>query len=344
MIESFSMQNNKYRQLSIEDREEISIGITKGDCQYEIAKKLGVDPATISRELKRNGGRLGYRAHLAQKQAVRKATSRKQGRRVLFENIKLQEYVHTGLRKHWSPDEIVRRMKIEYSQDDSMRISHETIYQYIYVLPRGFLKKELISCLRQERKYRRKKHGRKGKLEETRGKIADMLSIEERPKEVAERIIPGHWEGDLIIGKYNRSAIATLVERVTRYTLIIPLGGKRDAVTVRKAMAKAVKTIPAELRKTLTYDQGKEMSEHKKFTISTGMTVYFAHPASPWERGTNENTNGLIRQYFPKGTEFDKVSTRELKRVQRELNDRPRAVLEYYKPDEVFNNLVALEA
>jgi len=251
--------------------------------------------------------------------------------------------VHAGLRKHWSPNEIVRRMRMEYPQDNSMAISHEAIYQYIYVLPRGSLKKELISCLRQERKYRRKKYGRKGKPEETRGKIADMLSIEERPQEVADRIIPGHWEGDLIIGKYNRSAIATLVERVTRYIILVPLGGKRDATTVRKAMAKAVKTIPAELRKTLTYDQGKEMSEHKQFVISTGMIVYFAHPASPWERGTNENTNGLIRQYFPKGTEFDKVSTRELKRVQRELNDRPRAVLEYYKPDEVFNNLVALE-
>jgi len=337
------MQNSKYKRLSAEDREEISVGIAQGDYQYEIAERLGKSPGTISRELARNGGVSGYRAHLANKRSVRKSTSRKFGCRVLFESMELREYVHAGLRKHWSPNEIVRRIKMEYPQDTSMRISHEAIYQYIYVLPRGALKKELISCLRQERKYRRKKHGRKGRLEETRGKIADMLSIEERPQEVADRIIPGHWEGDLIIGKYNRSAIATLVERVTRYTLLIPLGGKRDAATVRKAIAKAVKTLPKELRKTLTYDQGKEMSEHKQFVISTGMTVYFAHPASPWERGTNENTNGLVRQYFPKGTEFDKVSTRELKRVQRELNDRPRAVLEYYKPDEIFNNLVALE-
>lgn len=337
------MKDVVYSRLSEKEREEISRGLAQGESQSSIAKRLCRNPGTISRELKRAGGKLTYRAHLAQKRSVRKASSRKAGHRLLNENIPLQEFVLAGLRKCWSPNEIVRRMKMEYPQDTSMRISHEAIYQYIYVLPRGTLKKELISLLRQERKRRRAKNGRKGKPEETRGKIADMLSIEERPQEVADRIIPGHWEGDLVVGKYNRSAIATLVERVTRYTLLIPLGGKRDAVTVRKAIAKAVQTLPKELKKTLTYDQGKEMSEHKKFVISTGITVYFAHPASPWERGTNENTNGLIRQYFPKGTEFDKVPTRELKRVQRQLNGRPRAVLNYYKPDEVFNNLVALK-
>jgi len=337
------MQNNIYKRLTFEDREEISIGIIKGEYQHLIAKRIGVSPTTISRELKRNGGISTYRACIAQKKSIRKSTSRKFGHRRLFDNPKLQKYVHAKLRKQWSPKEISERVKSENPKDNSMRISHEAIYQYIYVLPRGALKKELISYLRQERKYRRKKYRRRVNGTETRGKIADMLSIDERPKEVEDRIIPGHWEGDLIIGKYNRSAIATLVERVTRYTLIIPLGGKRDATTVRKAMEKAVKTIPVELRKTMTYDQGKEMSQHKQFVISTGMTVYFAHPSSPWERGTNENTNGLIRQYFPKGTEFDKVSVRELKRVQRLLNDRPRAVLNYYKPDEVFNSLVALE-
>jgi len=337
------MQNSQYKRLSIEDREEIGLGIARGDRQNIIAQSLNVSSSTISRELARNGGKIGYRAHSAQKRSVRKSSTRRFGHRVLFEHPKLRAYVHSGLKKHWSPNEIVKRLKMQYPQDTSMKISHEAIYQYIYVLPRGELKKELISCLRQERKYRRMKHGRRTKTEQSRGKIADMLSIEERPQEVADRIIPGHWESDLIVGKYNRSAIATLVERVTRYTMLIPLGGKRDATTVRKAITKAVKTLHAELRKTLTYDQGKEMSQHKQFVISTGMTVYFAHPASPWERGTNENTNGLIRQYFPKGTEFDKVSTRELKRVQRELNDRPRAVLEYYKPDEIFNNLVALK-
>ena len=222
-----------------------------------------------------------------------------------------------------------------------MRISHEAIYRYIYVLPRGSLKQKLIKALRQERAYRRKQ--KRGNVEETRGKIADMLSIEERPAEVADRSVPGHWEGDLIMGKHKRTALGTLVERTTRYTILVPLGKNKDAMSVRKAYTRALGTMHKEIAKTLTYDQGKEMSEHKQFTIDTGIQVYFAHPGSPWERGTNENTNGLIRQYFPKGTEFDKVSTLEIKRVQRELNDRPRAVLHYQKPDEVINRLVALK-
>ena len=241
------------------------------------------------------------------------------------------------------PREIVTRMQEEYSLDMTMRISHEAIYRYIYVLPRGSLKQTLIKALRQERAYRRKKYGRKGKPEETRGKIADMLSIEERPAEVEDRTVPGHWEGDLIMGKHKRTAIGTLVERTTRYTILVPLGKSKDASSVRQAYTRAFGTLPKEIAKTLIYDQGKEMSEHKQFTIDTGMQVYFAHPGSPWERGTNENTNGLIRQYFPKGTEFDKVPIREIKRAQRELNDRPRAVLRYKKPDEVINKLVALK-
>jgi IS30 family transposase len=233
-------------------------------------------------------------------------------------------------------------MEEEYPHNMTMRISHEAIYQYIYVLPRGALKSTLIKALRQERKYRRKKYGRKGNPEETRGKIANMLSIEERPREVADRSVPGHWEGDLIMGKHKRTALGTLVERTTRYAILVPLTDK-DAVSVRKAYAREFGALPREIAKTLTYDQGKEMSEHKQFTIDTGIQVYFAHPGSPWERGTNENTNGLIRQYFPKGTEFDKVTRREIKRVQRELNDRPRAVLQYKKPDEVINRIVALK-
>lgn len=336
------MKNIKYTRLSDQEREEISRMLAQGLTQRMIAKQLKRNPGTISRELKRNAGKISYRANLAQRRSIRQSSLRKLGHRILFENPALLKIVHAGLRKRWSPNEIVKRMKLEYPQYTSMKISHEAIYQYIYVLPRGVLKKELISKLRQERKYRRLKNGRTSKIDEKRGKITDMLSIEERPKEVADRIIPGHWEGDLVVGKYNRSAMGTLVERVTRYTLLIPLKS-RDARTVRIAMARAIKTLPKELKKTLTYDQGKEMSEHKQFTIATNMKVFFAHPASPWERGTNENTNGLIRQYFPKGTEFDKVSTREIKRVQRQLNDRPRAVLNYYKPDEVFNNLVALK-
>jgi IS30 family transposase len=260
----------------------------------------------------------------------------------MTEEHRLRAYVLSKLKKRWSPREIVKRLKEEYPLDMTMRISHEAIYQYIYVLPRGSLKQSLIRALRQERKYRRKKCGRKGKPEEARGKIADMLSIEERPAEVADRSVPGHWEGDLILGKYKRTALGTLVERATRYAILVPLKTK-NAESVRKAYAREFKTLPKEITKTLTYDQGKEMSGHKRFTVDTGIQVYFAHPGSPWERGTNENTNGLVRQYFPKGTEFDKVSIREIKRVQRELNDRPRAVLHYKKPDEVINRLVALK-
>lgn len=246
------------------------------------------------------------------------------------------------LRLRWSPEEIVARLAEEYPQDTTMRISHEAMYQYIYVLPRGSLKRELVQALRQERKHRRKNGGRKHQAAETRGKIAHMLSIEERPVEVANRTVPGHWEGDLILGKYKRTALGTLVERTTRTTILVPLKAK-DAASVRRAYVKALRTLPPELTKTLTYDQGKEMSEHQRFTIATNITVYFAHPGSPWERGTNENTNGLIRQYFPKGTDFSTVSVREIKRVQRELNDRPRKVLGWKKPDEVFNQLVALK-
>ena len=338
------MQTTTYSRLLDHEREEISIGLASGETQASLACRLHRSPSTISREVRRNRSISGYRAFSAGRKALENAASRRYGKRRLVQEQPLRRYVLFGLRKRWSPEEIVRRMKMAYPQNMSMRISHEAIYQYVYVLPRGSLKKELLSCLRQERKYRRKKGGRKGKPEETRGKIADMLSIEERPKEVEDRIVPGHWEGDLIMGKYKRSAMGTLVERTTRYTIMVPLGRNKDAASVRKAYAKAMRTIPKELAKTLTYDQGKEMSEHKKFTIDTGIQVFFAHPGSPWERGTNENTNGLIRQYFPKGTEFDKVSTREIKRVQRQLNDRPRAALDFYKPDERCNELAALNS
>ena len=337
------MENTSYNRLSDHEREEISRGLAQNEDQTDIALRLCRNPTTISREIKRNGGRAQYRAFLAKQRARRTATSRRRGKSRLNQEDALRAYVVSGLRKEWSPQEIVMRMKMDYPQNTSMRISHEAIYRYIYVLPRGSLKKELIRALRQEHKYRRKKGREKGKTGETRGKIADMLSIEERPKEVEDRTVPGHWEGDLVLGKYKRSALGTLVERTTRYTILVPLGKEKDARSVRKAYAKAFKTIPKELAKTLTYDQGKEMSQHKQFTVDTNMKVYFAHPASPWERGTNENTNGLIRQYFPKGTEFDKVSTREIRRVQRRLNDRPRKTLGYYKPDEAFNKLIALK-
>lgn len=307
----------------------------------DIANRLNRAVSTISRECARSPGK--YRACQAGQTAALHASSRKQGKTKLAKYPILKRYVESKLGNCWSPAQIAERLKTEYPLDMTMRISPETLYQYVYVLPRGSLKQALIKGLRQERKYRRKRKPAGTKILETRGKIADMLSIEERPAEVIDRIVPGHWEGDLIIGKYKQSAIGTLVERTTRYTIIVPLKEK-DAESVRKAFAKEIRTLPKELSKTLTYDQGKEMSGHKRFTLATGMQVYFAHPASPWERGTNENTNGLIRQYFPKGTDFRVVSTRELKRVQRSLNGRPRKVLQYATPQEVFNQVVALDS
>lgn len=338
------MHTHKYRRLTNREREEISRGLAAGIPQIEIAHRLGRHPATISREIRRNSGRRTrseYLAFSASRKAAARAASRRLGKSRLAKEEQLRQYVLEGIKQEWSPREIQERLKKEYPLDMTMRISHEAIYRYIYVLPRGELKKTLIKALRQEHKYRRKKNY--SKTQGNKGKISDMLSIEERPKEVADRSVPGHWEGDMIIGLHRKTALGTLVERTTRYTMLVPLGKKKDAVSVRKAYARSFKTIPVELKKTLTYDQGKEMLGHKRFTVDTGIQVYFAHPGSPWERGTNENTNGLIRQYFPKGTDFSKVSRYQIKRAERRLNNRPRAVLSYDKPIEVINKLVALK-
>jgi len=335
------MQKIRYTRLTDKERESISQGLAQHKPLRQIARELSRSPSTISREIRRNRGKTSYRAFSASRRAKAAASSRKRGRRKIEKQESLLSYVIEKLKGEWSPQEISKRLKIEYAWDMNMQVSHEAIYQYIYVLPRGELKQLLIKGLRQERKHRRAQ--KRGDTAETRGKIANMLSIEERPAEVAERSVPGHWEGDLILGKYKRSALGTLVERTTRYTILVPLGEHKDAASVREAYAEAFKSLPAELKKSLTYDQGKEMSEHEQFTIDTGIQVYFAHPGSPWERGTNENTNGLIRQYFPKGTDFTQVSKEEILEVQRKLNDRPRRALGYLKPDEVINQLVALK-
>jgi len=331
-----------YVRLTDDEREEISRGLAADEDCTCIAERLERSTSTVSRDVRSNGGRMAYRAQSAVRRAWRNASSRHFGQFRLDKDPELRAYVIEHLAARWSPDQIARTLRKEYPDRETMRISPEAIYEYIYVLPRGELKRTLVKGLRQERKYRRKRKTSVQKEQDSRGKIADMLSIEERPQEVADRVIPGHWEGDLIIGKYKQSAIGTLVERTTRFTIIVPLTAK-DAETVRKTYAKEIQTLPAELKKTLTYDQGKEMSEHKQFTLSTGMQVYFAHPGSPWERGTNENTNGLIRQYFPKGTDFRMISPREIKRVQLSLNTRPRKSLGYYTPQEKFNELVALK-
>lgn len=328
-----------YHRLDEDEREEISRMLAQGSTFGDIARSLGRSVSTISNEVSAGGcNRYTYRAATAHRRAQRKAKKRKLGKRKIVLVPRLRKYVHAKIRLRWSPDEIARKMSEEYPLDMTMRISPEAIYSYIYILPKGVLKKELLACLRRERKRRHKrKNG--GAQPVVKGKILDMLSIEERPQEIADRIVPGHWEGDLLVGKNRQSYLGSLVERTTRTTILIPLKNK-TAEEVRKAFAKEAKKLPSQMRGSMTYDQGTEMAQHKLFTKETKMQVYFCHPASPWERGTNENTNGIIRQFFPKGTDFLKISRREVKHVQHLLNGRPRKVLGYATPYEVFNSLL----
>jgi len=275
-----------------------------------------------------------YRAFFSQQRSNTLRHKLRKNRK-LDNNVPLRKFVLYGLKKNWSPEQIAKRLIMLYPNDMAMRISPETIYSYLYVLSRGALKSKIVSSLRQHHAYRRKRNKDRRKS----GSIQDYLSIEERPKEVANRIIPGHWEGDLIVGRRNASAIGTLVERTTRMLFLVRLKDK-DAMTVRAAFVEEFRQLPQGLKRTLTYDQGTEMAQHKLFSKETKITVYFAHPHSPWERGTNENTNYLIRQYFPKGTDLTKISIKRLKEVQDELNDRPRKVLNWHTPHEKFYELL----
>ncbi len=326
-----------YSRLGLKDREEISKGIYAFESFAAIAERIGRPTSTVSEEVWRNT-KTSW-CYSAEKAHARAERLQKKGRpRKLDVDERLRVYVYAKLCLEWSPEEIARRLKLEYPQDKAMRISHETIYQYLYLLPRGELKKELMKGLRQERKMRQPRayaHYR-------RQKIQDIISISERPKEAEGRIVPGHWEGDLIVGKGHHSALGTLVERTTRLTLLVPLKAK-DAFAVRTAMAEAFRRIPAEFKKTLTYDRGSEMSQHKLFTKETKINVYFADPYSPWQRGTNENTNGLIRQYFPKGTDFSEIPIHAIKKAEHRLNTRPRKALGFYTPAERFYELITGE-
>jgi IS30 family transposase len=246
----------------------------------------------------------------------------------------LRTAVFRLLAQRWSPEQIARGLPQRYPHDPTMRISHEAIYTYLYALPPGTFKRELARYLRRRHRFRRLR-----KVRLSSRPIQDLISIDERPPEVADRTVPGHWEGDLLVGHANASALGTLVERTTRFTLLVPLKSK-DAATVRQAFARELRTLPAQLRRSLTYDQGPEMREHRLFTQHTKMPVYFAHPHCPWERGTNENTNGLLRQFFPKGTRFTRLSRAKIKRVQVVLNDRPRKVLKWHSPAYAFHQLL----
>ena len=324
-----------YVRLSLRERESIDRRMWSGESFSSIALRLHRPVSTISREVWRvvKKKRRSYHAAQAHERAQESA---KRGRPKKIEtNVRLKAYIDDHLCMQWSPEEIAKRVRLEYPLDTSMRISHETIYQYLYCLPRGELKKELMRHLRHERKMRQPRYA----LKYRRQRIPDIVSISERPKETEGRTVPGHWEGDLIVGRGHTSALGTLVERTTRLTLLVPLE-KKDALSVRSAFARAFKRIPAHMKKTLTYDRGSEMSQHKLFTRETGIRVYFADPYSPWQRGTNENTNGLIRQYFPKGTDFSLTPLSAIRSAERQLNTRPRKALDYSTPSERFYELL----
>jgi len=249
----------------------------------------------------------------------------------------LQKQVEEWLEELWSPEQISRRLRLEHPDDPMMQVSHETIYQSLFVQGRGALKRELTKCLRSGRAQRRPRA-----RTERRGHIPEMVMISDRPAEVGDRAIPGHWEGDLIMGAGRRSAVGTLVERTTRYVLLLHLPNGPNADVVRAAMTKAIRTLPAELARSITWDQGREMYQHREFTVATGIQIYFCDPRSPWQRGSNENTNGLLRQFLPKGADLSTYSRGDLLKIQRKLNGRPRKTLDWHKPSEKLSELIAL--
>jgi transposase, IS30 family len=326
------------RFLSFAEREEIAAGLCEGLTAGAIARALGRSPSTICREIGRNKARRpgwSYRAGAAQSRADQCARRPKTAK--LAANSQLRQRVEDGLAQRWSPQQIATRLRIEFPQDPEMQVSHETIYQSLYVQGRGALRRELTVCLRAGRAIRKPRPH----AERRRARIANMVMISDRPAEAADRAVPGHWEGDLILGKNNRSAIGTLVERKTRYTLLLHLPNGHSAEAVQQAMLTTICTLPRHLWRSLTWDQGTEMAAHREITFATDLPIYFCDPASPWQRGTNENTNGLLRQYFRKGTDLSIYGPDELARVAVELNGRPRKTLGWRTPAEALNDVLS---
>jgi len=323
------------RSLTLDEREEISRGIVAGSSIRKIAVKLNRSPSTISREIKRNNGHKLYRATKADQSAWDRSKRPKLCKLAQCRTLRLN--VAKKLKRLWSPEQIAGWLKQAYPQEEHNRVSHETIYKSLYIQARGVLKKELLQYLRTRRTIRRSKHAtmKKSGL----GKIKDAISISERPTSVEDRAVPGHWEGDLIAGSKN-SYMATLVERHTRYVMLAKVKNK-DTKSVVNALIKQSKKLPAELYKSLTWDRGMELADHKRFSLATDIDVFFCDPRSPWQRGSNENTNRLLRQYFPKGTDLSLHSQAKLNSVARELNERPRKTLDFRTPAERFEACVA---
>jgi IS30 family transposase len=323
------------RCLALAEREEISRGIARGESARDIGRTLGRSHTTISREINRCGGRRRYRAHAAEWAAWRRARRSRPTKLELCPE--LRELVIERLRQDHSPQQISGWLRLSYPDNDEMQVSHETIYRALYVQARGSLRRELTRHLRTRRQKRfARAHSGHG---QGPGKIAGMVMISERPPEVSDRAVPGHWEGDLLIGTRS-SAIATLVERQTRYCQLVALPEGTNAEPVCEALKASITTLPAQLRRSLTWDQGKEMAEHRRFSVETGVEVYFCDPRSPWQRGSNENTNGLLRQYFPKGKSLAGVTQADLDEVARKLNDRPRQTLGFRTPAEKLTELI----
>jgi transposase, IS30 family len=323
------------RYLSFAEREEIALARAGGQSMRAIAARLGRSPSTISRELSRNaesGGR--YRATSAHAAAWERAARPKQAK--LATNLALRERVEHDLQKKYSPEQIAGRLRVQFPDDPEMLVSHETIYQSLYVQSRGALRRELTRCLRTGRALRHP--GRQPGQRKNR--IPDMVNISERPAEVADRAVPGHWEGDLIIGKANQTAIGTLVERSTGYVMLVHLPQGYKPEQVAPALAAKIRTLPETVRRSLTWDQGPEMRDWKQVAVAADIAIFFCDPHKPWQRGTNENTNGLLRQYFPKGSDLSVHSAADLDWVAAELNDRPRKRFGFRKPDELIGHLL----
>jgi len=349
----YDLPSGRYLQLA--EREEILVGVERGLTIRAIARSVNRSPSTVLRELRRNmrhqyrtRSRLDptqpgaprtrswdYRPSLAQQRADHHALRPKVAR--LAGNQRLHDEVQAKLLEKMSPEQISARLKVEFPLDLEMRVSDEAIYQSIYVQGRGALRRELAACLRTGRALRRTQR----KADERRGRIPGMVSISERPAEVEDRAVPGHWEGDLILGKANRSAIGTLVERVTRYVILLHLGRHMTAAAVEEAMLRATHRLPQTLWKTLTWDRGSEMANHAQISMATGLDIFFCDPSSPWQRGSNENTNGLLRQYFPKGTDLAGYHPEYLEYVAAQLNNRPRKTLGWQTPAEALNRLLS---